>query len=70
MGIAMTQAKREELLTVPEFSAALKIKECTTRKWLLLRKIRAVKVGNSLIRIPASELARLLTDIPARPEVR
>lgn len=60
----------EELLTVPEFAAALKVKEATVRKWLLFRRIRAIKVGTSLVRIPASELDRLLTDIPARPEAR
>lgn len=57
---------REELLTIQEFSERLKIKECTTRKWLLLRKIRSFKVGNKLVRIPASELERLLSEIPAR----
>ncbi len=59
-------AKVEELLTVPEFAAALKIKESTVRKWLLMRKLRAVKVGKSLVRIPASELSVLISEIPAR----
>lgn len=61
-----TQVEREELLTVPEFSQALKVKEATVRKWLLLRRIASVKLGRRLVRIPASELHRLLTDIPAR----
>jgi excisionase family DNA binding protein len=60
----------EDLLTVAEFSSALRIKEATTRKWLLLRKVRAVRVGNRLVRIPAAELRRLLTEVPARTEAR
>lgn len=57
---------KEELLTVPEFSEALKVKECTVRKWLLLRKIRSFRVSGKAVRIPASELARLLSEVPAR----
>lgn len=50
----------EELFTVPEFAARLKVKESTIRKWLLLGKLAFKKINNSLVRIPASELTRLL----------
>ena len=56
----------EQLLTVQEFSQALKVKEATVRKLLLLRKIRSFKLGRKLVRIPVSELERLLSEIPAR----
>jgi hypothetical protein len=57
---------KEELITMPEFSRALKIKDCITRKWILLSNIRYFKLGAKLIRIPASEIERLLSEIPAR----
>jgi excisionase family DNA binding protein len=46
-------------------------KECTWRKWILLRKVRVTKIGAS-VRIPESELARLIAQgtVPARPEAR
>ena len=59
------------LLSPPEFAAALKVTVACVRRWLLERKIACVKVGR-LVRIPASELDRLVQEglRPARPEVR
>lgn len=61
--------EREELLDVREFSQRAKVREATTRKYLLRRLIRSYRLGRGrrkLVRIPASELDRLLTEIPAR----
>lgn len=58
----------EELMTVQEFAQALKVKECTVRKWLLYRTIKSVRYKNSLVRIPASEITRLMVEVPAREQ--
>jgi excisionase family DNA binding protein len=42
-------------------------KDATWRKWILLRKVRVAKIGGS-VRIPESEIRRLIHEIPARPE--
>jgi excisionase family DNA binding protein len=55
------EKKRERLLSIPEFSAPLGVKLATTRRWLLERKISFVKVGR-LVRIPESELDRIIAD--------
>lgn len=46
-------------------------KESTWRKWILLRRVRVTKIGAS-VRIPESELARIITqgEVPARPEAQ
>jgi excisionase family DNA binding protein len=56
------------LITVREFSERLAIKESTARAWLLARRISRVRVGRKAVRIPASEVDRLITEgtIPAR----
>ena len=57
-----------ELLRVEEFAAQLNIKPSTVRAWLLRRRISKVHVGSRAIRIPASEVARIVAAgmIPAR----
>ncbi len=45
-GAAM-MADKEELLTVDEAAARLKIKADTVRKWLRSGKLRAAKLGRS-----------------------
>ncbi len=59
-----------KLLSGPEFGAALGVTSACIRRWLLERKIAHVKVGR-LVRIPASEIDRLVSEgsRPAR-EVR
>lgn len=56
------------LLTIPEFSAALKLTVACTRRWLMERKIASVRVGR-LVRIPSDEVARIIAEglRPARP---
>ncbi|MGI9101827.1 MAG: excisionase family DNA-binding protein [Terriglobales bacterium] len=49
------------LLTVPETSAALGIKNPTVRKWIALRRIEFVRVGRS-VRIPLETVERLIRE--------
>ena len=62
------EINRKRLLSIPEFSAPLGVKDSTTRRWLLERKIAFVKVGR-LVRIPETELDRIISEglRPARP---
>ena len=62
--------KKNNLLKVPEFAAALNITVACARRWLLERKISSVKVGKKLVRIPASEAQRIIDEglRPARRE--
>jgi excisionase family DNA binding protein len=50
-----------ELLTVPSFASALNVTPACVRRWLLERKIDAMKIGR-LVRIPAREVDRLLAE--------
>jgi excisionase family DNA binding protein len=53
-------AEREtQLLSVPQFAAALGVTQACIRRWLLGRNIASVKLGR-LVRIPASEIERLI----------
>jgi excisionase family DNA binding protein len=49
-----------ELLRIEEFAAILNIKESTVRAWILRRRIAKVRVGRRAVRIPASEVNRLI----------
>lgn len=59
-----------ELLRVEEFARGLNIKPATVRAWLLRRRISFVRVSSRAIRIPASEVDRILSEgmIPARKD--
>lgn len=61
---------REQLLTVPEAAARLSLKESTVRAWILKRRITHVRVGRRAVRIPESEIRRLVAEgtIPAKEE--
>jgi excisionase family DNA binding protein len=61
-------SKQTPLLSVPQFADALGVKPSCIRRWVLERKIATVRLGR-LVRIPASELDRLLNEgfCPARP---
>jgi excisionase family DNA binding protein len=58
----------ERLLRVSEGAKELALKESTLRAWILSRRISVVRIGRRAIRIPASEVARLIEEgtIPAR----
>jgi len=49
-----------ELLTIPEFAAALRVQPSCIRRWVGERKIETVRVGR-LVRIPKSELQRVIS---------
>lgn len=63
-------SQHRDLLTVVEFCEALRIKQATGRKWILLRRVAIFKVGSRLVRIPRSELDRILAQgfRPARDD--
>lgn len=63
--------KIEKQYRVSEAADITGHKESTWRKWILLRKVRVTKIGAS-VRIPESELSRLITQgqVPVRPEAR
>ena len=56
------------LLNVHQFAEALGVTSACIRRWVLERRVATVKIGR-LIRIPATETERLITDglRPARP---
>ncbi len=51
----------DRLLKVNECAELVNLKPATIRRWLLLRKLCAVKLGRS-VRIPASEAQRLIAE--------
>lgn len=57
----MSETKIAKLYSVPEFANLLGVTVACVRRWLLERKIGRVKVGR-LVRIPADELDRLITE--------
>jgi excisionase family DNA binding protein len=52
---------QRQLLSVPQFAEALGVTVSCIRRFLLERKIAYTKVGR-LVRIPASEVDRLITE--------
>lgn len=49
------------LMRVEEFAAALGVKPSCIRRWICDRRISSVKVGRRLVRIPSSEVDRILS---------
>jgi excisionase family DNA binding protein len=71
----MSQSQKKTLVTeeslllrVPEAARLLGIQETTLRAWLLARRVSRVRLGSRCIRVPASEVHRLIREgtIPAR----
>ena len=62
-------ASDQEVLTVKEAAARLKLNPETIRRWIKSGRIRAVSLGSDRagFRIPASEVARILASGPAGP---
>jgi excisionase family DNA binding protein len=56
------------LLRVSEAARLLGVQEGTLRAWLLARRLSRVRLGARCIRIPASEIQRVISEgtIPAR----
>jgi excisionase family DNA binding protein len=57
------------LLTVPEFAAALHVTVACVRRWVLERRITTIRVGR-LVRISPEEYQRIVDQglVPARPQ--
>ena len=51
-----------DLLTVVEAAERWHVKPRTVRKWIALRQIEAVKVGGKCVRIPETEIIRLIRE--------
>jgi excisionase family DNA binding protein len=58
----------QQLLTVKDVAQRLALKEATIRAWLLGRRIASVRVGRRAVRIPSSEIDRIVREgfVPAR----
>ena len=48
------------MLTVEAFAASLDVKPDTVRRWIARRRLAHVKIGQRCIRIPQSELDRII----------
>lgn len=68
----MVTNEPEKLLRAGEFADRLGLRVSTVRAWILHRRIRVVRVGKRAIRIPASEVGKIIEagTIPARGEGR
>jgi excisionase family DNA binding protein len=69
------RATGQQLLRISEAAEQLAVKESTIRGWLQARRISKVRVGRRAIRIPTSEVKRLISDgmvsgHPARPRMQ
>lgn len=62
------RAPEQQLLTAAEVAERLSLKESTIRAWLLARRLSRVRVGRRAVRIPASEVERIISEgsAPAR----
>jgi excisionase family DNA binding protein len=62
----------QKLLRVAEVADILSVKESTVRAWLLARTVAKVRVGRRAVRVPVSEVERLIAEgsIPARGDRR
>jgi excisionase family DNA binding protein len=58
----------EKLCRIEEFAKRLEIKSSTARAWVLARRVAKVRVGRRAIRIPESEITRIISEgfVPAR----
>jgi len=58
----------DRLLTVMEFAAFLNVKVCTVRAWCLRRRVSFCRVNGRAVRIPFSEVRRIVEAgmVPAR----
>lgn len=57
-----------QLLRVSEAAERLAVKESTLRAWILARRLSCVHIGRRAVRIPISEIERIIVEgtVPAR----
>ena len=60
----------KSLMTVRDAARRLALKEATVRAWMAARRIGYIRVGRRAVRIPLSEVERLLNEgtVPAREQ--
>ena len=51
-----------KLLTVKQISELLGLAQVTVRLWIAQRRLNAVKLGHRAIRVPESEVSRLIAE--------
>jgi excisionase family DNA binding protein len=56
----MRRVENETYLSPAEVAARLGLKSVTIRSWIARRKIASVRVGERALRIPLSEVERLI----------
>jgi excisionase family DNA binding protein len=54
--------KRKNYLTISEVAQELKVSEITVYRWIKQKKLLYVKLPSGRIRIPSSEIERLLVE--------
>ena len=66
-----SKSREGKLLRLDEFAERLGIKPSTARSWAFARRISKVRVGRRAIRIPESEIQRIVREgfVPANPRV-
>ncbi len=66
----MFKREGDNLLTGAQVAEMLGLKPVTIRQWIAKRKLASVKVGDRAVRIPASEVEKIIERgfIPALPE--
>jgi excisionase family DNA binding protein len=52
--------EKVELFTVDETAKALHLSPWTIRQWIASRRLGSVRLGNRAIRVPGSEITRLI----------
>ncbi len=60
----------EKYLSAVQIAEQLGLKPVTIRQWISKRKLASVKVGDRAIRVPASEIEKLIEQgfVPAAPK--
>ena len=66
--VCVTENPKSDLLRVNQFADAGNVKESTVRRWLLEKRLAFVRFGRRAIRIPRSEVDRLIREgsVPAQ----
>jgi excisionase family DNA binding protein len=67
-----TRAPERQLLTAAQVAERLSLKESTIRAWLLARRLSHVRIGRRAVRVPVSEVDRIIAEgnVPARERRR
>lgn len=67
-GAMQTSSTSGELLRVEQVADRLGLKVSTIRAWLLARRISKVRVGRRSVRVPSTEVQRIIDEglVPAK----